>query len=87
MDERFHPAQQVLAAGDVEGLASLLAADPELATARSKRSHPTLFQCLVLTMPPVENLEKLIDRLAAQGAGLNGPLIAASLTPSIVLAT
>ena len=78
MDERFHPAQQALAAGDVEGLASLLAADPALATARSKRSHPTLLQCLVLTMPPVENLETLIDLLVAHGAELSGPLIAAS---------
>jgi hypothetical protein len=78
MDERFQPAQQALAAGDVEAMASLLAADPELATARSKRSHPTLLQCLVLTMPPVENLEKLINLLAAHGAELTGPLIAAS---------
>jgi ankyrin repeat protein len=78
MDERFQPAQQVLAVGDVKGLASLLAADPGLATARSKRSHPTLLQCLVLTMPPVENLERLIDLLDSNGAELTGPLIAAS---------
>ena len=77
MDERFHPAQKILAAGDVEALASLLQADPELATARSAQSHPTLLQCLVLSMPPVDHVEALIDLLAARGAELTGPLIAA----------
>ena len=74
----FHPGQRTLAAGDVDGLAALLAADPELATARSQRSHPTLLQCLVLTMPPVETLESLVELLAAHGAELTVPLIAAS---------
>jgi hypothetical protein len=78
MDEHFHPAQAALARGDVEGLASLLADDPALATARSSRSHPTLLQCLVLTMPPAERLEALIDLLAEHGAELTDPLIAAS---------
>jgi len=32
MDERFHPAQAALANGDLKGLASLLSADPDLAT-------------------------------------------------------
>ena len=35
-------------------------ADPGLAAAQSL-THPTLLQCLVLTMPPVEKLEDLID--------------------------
>jgi len=78
MDARFHPAQAALAIGDVERLASLLSADPELATARSQRSHPTILQCLVLTMPPVDALERLIDLLADHGAELTHPLIAAS---------
>ncbi|MDB5307313.1 MAG: ankyrin [Gemmataceae bacterium] len=78
MDARFHPAQAALALGDVECLTSLLAADPELATARSGRSHPTLLQCLVLTMPPVDALERLISLLADHGAELTGPLVAAS---------
>jgi ankyrin repeat protein len=51
--------------------------DPDLASARSSRSHPTLLQCLVLTMPPVANLEQLIDFLADRGAELTEPLIAA----------
>jgi uncharacterized protein len=78
MDQRYHPAQAALAAGDALRLAALLSADPELAKARSQRSHPTLLQCLVLTMPPVEKLEELIDLLAAHGAELTDPLIAAS---------
>ncbi len=78
MDERFHPAQAALAVGDVERLASLLKADPGLAAARSQRSHPTILQCLVLTMPPVGVLDDLIDLLANHGAELTDPLIAAS---------
>jgi ankyrin repeat protein len=78
MDARFHPAQAALAAGDVERLASLLAEDPGLAAARSERSHPTLLQCLVLTMPPADALEDLIDLLARHGAELTDPLIAAA---------
>jgi ankyrin repeat protein len=77
MDPRFHPAQSALAAGDLEALAALFTADPDLATAQSSRSHPTLLQCLVLTMPPVDNLEALIDFLADHGAELTDPLIAA----------
>ena len=78
MDPRFHAAQAAMTAGDVEGLKTLLAAEPELATARSQCSHPTLLQCLVLTMPPVDTLEDLIDLLANHGAELNDPLIAAA---------
>jgi ankyrin repeat protein len=78
MDEPFNPAQIALANGDVDGLASLLKADPELAKRRSQISHPTLLQCLVLTMPPVEKLERLISLLANHHAELDDPLIAAS---------
>jgi len=78
MDARFHPAQAALTIGGVERLASLLTADPELATARSRLSHPTILQCLVLSMPPVDALEDLIDLLANHGAESTDPLIAAS---------
>ena len=77
MDARFHPAEAALARGDIEEMTSLLIADPDLATARSQRSHPTLLQCLVLTMPPVVALEKLIELLAGHGAELTDPLVAA----------
>jgi hypothetical protein len=78
MDPRFHPAQAALADGDVERLTTLLSTNPELATARSGCSHPTLLQCLVLTMPPVDTLEILTDLLASHGAELTDPLIAAA---------
>jgi ankyrin repeat protein len=78
MDARFHLAQAALAGGDVESMAALLANDRELARSKSQRSHPTLLQCLVLTMPPVPALEELIDLLARHGAELTDPLIAAS---------
>lgn len=78
MDARFHPAQSALATGDVEGLAALLKADPGLAAAISQAAdHPTLLQCLVLTMPPVDALEDLIDLLARHGAELTDSLVAA----------
>jgi ankyrin repeat protein len=77
MDPRFQPAQAALAAGNLEAIAALFDADPDLATARSERSHPTLLQCLVLTMPPADTLEDLIDFLADHGAELTDPLIAA----------
>lgn len=77
MDPRFQPAQAALAAGDLDTLAALFAEEPDLATARSGISHPTLLQCLVLTMPPVDRLEDLIDFLADRGAELTDPLIAA----------
>jgi ankyrin repeat protein len=78
MDIQFHPAQMAFASGNVEQFASILSANPELAIARSKVSHPTLLQCLVLTMPAVDSLEDLIDLLASHGAELTDPLIAAS---------
>jgi ankyrin repeat protein len=78
MDERFHAAQAAIAAGDVECMASLIAADPNLAKARSERSHPNLMQCLVLIKPPPDHLDELIDLLAAHGSELTDPLIAAA---------
>jgi ankyrin repeat protein len=77
MDPRFQPAEAALASGDLAGLSALFGEDPDLATARSSRSHPTLLQCLVLNMPPVDNLEDIIDFLADRGAELTGPLVAA----------
>ena len=43
-----------------------------------RRAIRRLLQCLVLTMPPVDALERLIDLLADHGAELTDPLIAAS---------
>ena len=73
----FIRRSNALAAGDVATLTSLLNSDPALARARSECDHPTLLQCLVLTTPPVDHLEELIDLLADRGAELTDPLVAA----------
>jgi ankyrin repeat protein len=78
MDARFRPAEEALTTGAVDRVTALLTADPELATARSTCSHPTLLQCLVLVTPPPDALEQLIRVLAERGAELTDPLIAAT---------
>jgi len=77
MDDRFGPAEAAINEGDLDRFEQLLAADPELATARSGCSHPTLLQCLVLTVTSDPRLERSIRALADRGAELNDPLIAA----------
>ena len=78
MDARFHNLQAAFASDDLDRVKALLTSEPELATARSQTSHPTILQCLVLTMPPGDKLEGMIEVLASCGAELSGPLIAAS---------
>jgi len=77
MDERFKPAEAAIHEGALDRFEALLAAEPELATARSTCSHPTLLQCLVLTVKSAPQLEQSIRALAARGAELDDPLIAA----------
>ncbi len=83
MDARFGPAEKAIHAGDVDQLKAFLAADPELATARSTRSHPNLMQCLVLVSPPPKKLEQLIRLLADHGSQLTNPLIAATCLDNV----
>src|SRR5262245_1581077 len=77
MDERFRAAQAAIHDGNLVLLESLLAGDPDLATGRSQCSHPTLLQCLVLTISEQPHLEGSIRALAQRGAELTDPLIAA----------
>jgi ankyrin repeat protein len=77
MDERFRAAQAAIHDGNLVLLESLLAGDPDLATARSRCSHPTLLQCLVLTISEPPHLEGSIRALAERGAELTDPLTAA----------
>ena len=77
MDERFRSAQAAIHDGNLDLFESLLAGEPDLATARSRCSHPTLLQCLVLTISEQPHLERSIRALAERGAELTDPLIAA----------
>lgn len=77
MDDRFHPLQAAIQEGDLDRFESLLNANPELATARSPKSHPTLLQALVLCVKDHPLLERSIKALADRGAELTDPLIAA----------
>jgi uncharacterized protein len=83
VDARFREAEAALNAGDLERVKALLAAEPDLATARSTRSHPNLMQCLVLVNPAPDALEPLIRLLADHGSELTGPLIAATCIDSL----
>jgi hypothetical protein len=77
MDEPFRSAQAAIHEGDLDRFESLLAGDPGLARARSRCSHSTLLQCLVLTITEQPALEPSIRALAERGAELTDPLIAA----------
>ncbi len=83
MDARFRPLEEALTAGDVERVKALLAADPDLARARSSCSHPNILQCLVLVDPPHDALEQLVHLLADYGSELTGPLIAATCIDNV----
>jgi len=71
MDAKFHPAIAAIKSGDLEGLRSLLAQDPTLATARSSNSHPTLLQRLTLDARDVPNKVETAKLLIDAGAEIN----------------
>ena len=78
MDTKFHPAIKAINSGDLESLKSLIAADPSLATSRSRRSHPTLLQCLVLEAKDQPQHDQMAQLLIDAGADLDEPLSAAA---------
>ena len=77
MEKRFHPAMAAIRSDDLEKFKELVAADPSLATTRSRRSHPTLLQCLVLDGKDKTNAVEMAKVLIDAGAELNEPLAAA----------
>lgn len=77
MDAKFHPAMEAVRSGDLEKFQALIAADPSLATLRSKTSHPTLLQCVVLDGKGRPNNVEMAQVLIDAGAELNEPLVAA----------
>jgi ankyrin repeat protein len=78
VDARFRPAVAAIKSGDLEGLQALLRDEPDLATARSTRSHPTLLQCLALEASEVPNQVEMAETLIAAGSPLDEPLVTAA---------
>jgi len=78
MDEKFHPAIAAVKADDLDTFKALIAADPSLATARSRRSHPTLLQCVVLDGNGKPHNVEMAQILIDAGAELNQPFGAAA---------
>ena len=78
MDPGFRPAIKAIRSSDLEKLKEIVAEDPSLATARSRRSHPTLLQCLVLDGKDKPNSVEMAKVLIDAGAELNEPLVAAA---------
>jgi ankyrin repeat protein len=73
MNVRFHAAMNAVNAGDLERFKAAIAADPELATARSTRSHPTLLQGVVLDGKDKPHNVEMAQILIDAGAELNEP--------------
>jgi ankyrin repeat protein len=86
MDIRFHPAMQAIKSGDTNRLRELVRQDPSLATGRSKTSHPTLLQCLVLDARDNSAAKEMAEVLIHAGAELNAPLIACSSCDNVTIA-
>lgn len=78
MDAKFHPAMAAISNDDVEKFKALIAEDPSLATTRSRKSHPTLLQCLVLDGKETPHHLEMVQVLIDAGADLNEPLGAAA---------
>lgn len=78
MDAKFYPAMAAIGAGNLEKFKTLIAEDPSLVTTRSKRSHPTLLQCLVLDGKDKPHHREMVQVLIDAGAELNEPLGAAA---------
>jgi uncharacterized protein len=86
MDAKFHPAIAAIKSGDFDALRSLLVKSPDLATARSSTSHPTLLQCLALDALLVPNQIEMARLLVDAGAEINGPMLAAASINNVAIA-
>jgi ankyrin repeat protein len=73
MDRIFHPAMKAIEAGDLDELTRLVRQNPALATLRSRRSHPSLLQCLVLSGNELPHKIEMMKLLLDNGADLHGP--------------
>ena len=86
MDAKFHPAIAAMRSGDLEGLRSMLRADPTLATARSSASHPTLLACLTLECIDTPNKLEMARALIDAGSDIDVPLGAAASVNHVEMA-
>ncbi len=80
MDARFQPIMLAAWSGRLEEFVSLLVRSPDLVTARSSCSHPTLLQFLVLDggEGKIAEPERFMRVLVDRGADLNEPIVAAA---------
>jgi ankyrin repeat protein len=62
----------------LEKLKALVAEDPSLATSRSRSSHPTLLQCLVLEAKGQPHHDEMVRFLIDAGGDVDGALAAAA---------
>src|SRR5688572_2377040 len=76
MDTKFHAAIDAIKSHDHERFRELVRQDPTLATARSRTSHPTLLQCLVLEAANAPAHVAMVHTLIDAGAELKAPLVA-----------
>ena len=78
VDEVFGPAALLILEGDVDGLRSLLAEQPELADRRSSVGHPSLLQLVACEAAQLPDPAGAASVLVDAGAPLNEPLVAAA---------
>ena len=78
MDEDFGPAALAIVIGDADELATLLDADPGLATRTSTVSHPTLLQLVACEAANIEDPIASVQLLVDHGAYITLPLTAAA---------
>jgi ankyrin repeat protein len=86
MDPKFQPAMVAIKMDDLERFRTLLREDPTLATSRSRTSHPTLLQCLVLSSQDCTSKLEMARILVEDGSDLNGPLVACGSCDNVEVA-
>ena len=86
MDARFQRAAAAVRSGNLEEFRTIVEADPQLVTARSSRSHPTLLQCVALDGKGKPNNVEMARILVDRGAQLEAPFVAAASINNVPVA-
>ena len=87
MDPRFKSSIDAIKSDEVDRFRELIGEDPSLATGRSRTSHPTLLQCLVLERKGSPKATEVASILIENGAEIDGPLLACASCDNVELAT